>query len=101
MYINVCLLTREFNDMITPILEQIYLENNEGYEVGNISINLGNVCSNIFFLYINIPTHHTSWSKTLKSTKIKNNLDNKFCQAKDNKLNSDLYKNFKNTAILS
>ena len=67
------MLTHEFNDILTPLLEEIYLENKEGYVTGDFNINLmnyeidnltshfpGNVCSNSFFPYINIPTHHTS-----------------------------------------
>ena len=72
------ILTREFNDMLTPILEKISLENKEGYVMGDLIIILtnhetdnptshvlGNVFSNSFFPYINIPTLHTSRSKTL------------------------------------
>ena len=72
------MLTREFNDMLTPTLEKVYLENKEGYVMGDFNINLmnykadnptshflDNVCSNSFFPYINIPTGHTSQSKTL------------------------------------
>ena len=72
------MLTHEFNDMLTPILEKIYLENKEGYVIGDFNINLmnyetdnptshflDNICSNSFFPYINIPAHHTSRSKTL------------------------------------
>ena len=72
------ILTREFNNMLTPILENISLENKEGYVMGDLNIILmnyetdnptshvlGNVFSNSFFPYINIPTPHTSRSKTL------------------------------------
>ena len=60
----------EFNHMLTPILEKTHLENKEGDVMGDFNINmnyatdnptslfLGNVCSNSFFLCINIPTHH-------------------------------------------
>ena len=72
------MLTHEFNDMVTPILEKISLENKEGYVIGDFNINLmnyetdnptfpflDNIFSNSFFPYINIPTRHTSQSKTL------------------------------------
>ena len=72
------MLTYEFNDMVTPILEKISLENKEGYVIGDFNINLmnyetdnstfhfrDNIFSNSFFPYINIPTRHTSQSKTL------------------------------------
>ena len=36
------MLTDEFNDMITPILEKISLENKEGYVMGEFNINLMN-----------------------------------------------------------
>ena len=71
------MLIHEFNDMLTPILEKISLEN-KGYVIGDFNINLmnyeidnttshflDNVCSNSFFSYINIPTCHKSQSKTL------------------------------------
>ena len=72
------MLTHKFNDMLNPILEKNYLENKKGYVMGDLNINLmnyetdnstsnilHNVCLNTFFPYINIPTHHTSRSKTL------------------------------------
>ena len=71
------MLIHEFNDMLTPLLEKISLQN-KGYVMGDFNINLmnyeidnttshflDNVCSNSFFSYINIPTCHTSHSKTL------------------------------------
>ena len=73
------MLTREFNEMLTPILEKIYLENKEGYVMGDFNINLmnyetdnptshflDNIGSNSFFPYINIPTRHISRSKTYR-----------------------------------
>ena len=72
------MLTHEFNEMLTPILEKISLEN-KGYVMRDFNINLmnyetdnptshflDNICSNSFFPYINIPTRHTSRSKTYR-----------------------------------
>ena len=71
------MLTHEFKDMVTPILDKISLENKEGYVMGDFNINLmnsetdnptshflDNICLNSFFPYINIPTCHTSRPKT-------------------------------------
>ena len=73
IYKHLKMLTHEFNDTITPILEKVSLENKEGYVMGDFNINLmnyetdnptshflDNICSNSFFPYINIPTRHTS-----------------------------------------
>ena len=72
------MLTHEFNYMLTPIVEKISLESKEGYVMRDFNINLmnyeinnptshflGNACSNSLFPYINIPTRHTSRSKTV------------------------------------
>ena len=72
------MLTHEFNEMLTPILEKISLEN-KGYVMRDFNINLmnyeidnpishflDNIGSNSFFPYINIPTRHTSRSKTYR-----------------------------------
>ena len=82
------MLTHEFNDMLTPVLEKISLENKEGYVMGDFNINLmnyeienptshfhDNVCSNSFFPYINIPTCHTSQSKTLLDNILHNDIN--------------------------
>ena len=100
------MLSYKFNDVLTPMLEKTYLENKEGYGMGDFNINLmnyetdngtslflDNVCSNSFFPYINIPTCQTSQSKTLKdniphndingntvSGKITTNISNHFYQ---------------------
>ena len=71
------MLAHEFNDMLTPILDKISLENKEGYVMGDFNINLmnsetenptshflDNICLKSFFPYINISTHHTSRPKT-------------------------------------
>ena len=63
------MLMHEFNDMLTPVVEKIYLENKERYVMGDFNTSLmnyeidnptshflDNVCSNSFFPYINIPT---------------------------------------------
>ena len=63
------MLTHEFNDMLTPVLEKISLENKEGYVMGDFNINLmnyetdnatshflDNVCSNSFF-HISMSLH--------------------------------------------
>ena len=72
------MLTHEFDDALTPIVEKIYLENKEGYVAGDFNISLmnyetdnptsyflENVCSNSLFRYINILTHHILQYKTL------------------------------------
>ena len=43
------MLTQEFNDMVTPILDKISLENKEGYVMGDFNINLMNRQSYISF----------------------------------------------------
>ena len=66
------------NDRLTPLLENISLENKEGYIMGDFNINLMNyatdnltslfldkACSNRLFLYINIPRRHTPRSNTI------------------------------------
>ena len=82
------MLTHEFNDRVIPILEKIYPENKEGYVMGDFNINLinyetdnttshflDNICSNSFFPYINIPTRHTSWSKTFIDNILHNDIN--------------------------
>ena len=82
------MLTNEFNDMLTPISEKISLESKERYLIGDFNINLmnyetdtpashffDNVCSNRFFLYNNIPTCHTSRSKTLTDNILHNGIN--------------------------
>ena len=82
------MLTHEFNNMLTPILEKISLENKEGYVMGDFNINLmnyetdnptshflDNVCSSSLFPYINIPTRHTSRAKTLLDNIIHNSIN--------------------------
>ena len=74
--------------MVTPILEKISLENKEGYVMEDFNINvmnyeadnptshfLDNICSNSFFPYINIPTRHTSRSKTLIDNILHNDIN--------------------------
>ena len=60
------MLTDEFNDMITPILEKISLENKEGYVMGEFNINLMNYethnptshfLDNICSIHISISLH--------------------------------------------
>ena len=67
-----------------------YLENKEGYVIGEFNINLmnyetdnptfhflDNVCSNSFFPYINTPTRHTSRFKTLIDNILHNGINGK------------------------
>ena len=79
---------QEFNKILMPTLEKISMENKDTYLMGDFKINLisynshnptsqflDGICSNTFFSYINIPTCHTSRSKTFIDNIFHNNIN--------------------------
>ena len=82
------MLIQEFNKILMPTLVKISKENKDTYLMGDFNINLikydchnptpqflYSICSNSFFPYINIPTHHTPRSKTLTDNIFHNNIN--------------------------